>query len=334
MRRRSLFLTLLTTTLSIAIGVAPPAATALTSPAEVPLRVASPSDDVAHPGSYTEWWYASVINPATGETFIANQLANPVPTSVSFWYDRSGHKAHTSTPTTAVVTDSRPSIKSNAEHLYYDAERAAYHLTYSFNGISADIWFDNAKPGVTWGPLNYDDQTMSWTVPVATSTVSGWVWPAGYAEPISVDGWRGYHDHNWGDFDLGNQDYTGWEWGISHRSDGTAELMGGVIDSAGRWHGVQAGAGNGTSFCRSSDLVSASTAVSLSNWATYDGFTYPKTVTTRCTDGGNVGPFTYSVTDPYVVDQGLFSFTEAVGHTTPGSAALIEHFRSRSHYGS
>ncbi|SDH84886.1 hypothetical protein SAMN05192558_105334 [Actinokineospora alba] len=317
---------------SCALSGVRPATAAPQPPA---ITVATASDNVAHPGSATEWWYVSVIDPATGATFIAQQFTAPLPVTNSFFYAESGAKAHMTSSTTQPVTTSAPSVCSNAMCLSYDAMRRAYHLVYAANGVTADLWLDTIRPGITTKkPLAYDDQEMFWTVPVATSTVSGWAWPVGAPAPISVDGWRGYHDHDWGSFDLGDQRYTGWEWGISHHPDGSAQLMGGVIGGDGRWQGVMAKVTpTATTFCQSDSSVDP-TALTLSAYSTHHGFDYPETVRTKCSDGTPAaGPFTFAATDPYLVNEIVFAFTESVGHTVPGSVALIEHFRTASHSG-
>lgn len=48
------------------------------------LRIAAPEDDGPHPGAETEWWYVNVMNPATGETFIATLQSAPFANSTSF----------------------------------------------------------------------------------------------------------------------------------------------------------------------------------------------------------------------------------------------------------
>jgi hypothetical protein len=310
--------------LAVLLGgaVAPKAvADAATQPV-VPVRTATPADDVNHPGSTTEWWYAEVSDPVTQQTFIVDLNARPAPETVTFWYDAQGNKTSAVSATTKPVTTDLPSVTSSAGRLAYDPFRRAYHLRYDANGYKADIWFDRALPGVTAGPMSYDGQWMDWTVSVGTSTVTGWVQPPGSA-PISVDGWRGYHDHNWGDFLLNSPAYTGWEWGVSHQSDGTASVYGGVLDGSGAWQGVLADiTPRGTTACQA--------GVSLSDWSSYATYAYPATVGLSCLDG-RLPASTFHVVGPYVLNAGTFAFTEAVSRTTPGSVGLTEHLRTAAH---
>ncbi|MEV5551896.1 hypothetical protein AB0L35_38175 [Streptomyces sp. NPDC052309] len=310
---------------AILIGItAAPEAVADTSASTIPVRTATPADDVNHPGTATEWWYAEVSDPGTKQTFIVNFVARPTPSSIAFWYDANGNKTHQLSLATPAVTTDQPSVSSSAGSLGYDSARGAYHLVYNANGYKADIWFDNALPGVTAGPINYDGQWMSWTVPVGTSTVTGWVQPPG-SDRISVNGWRGYHDHNWGDFLLDSQSYSGWEWGVSHENDGSATLYGGVVDGDGVWQGVLADVTpQGTSGCQ--------TDISLSDWTSQDNFAYPATVGLNCRDN-SITPRTFHVVGPHVVNVGTYTFTEAVTQTEPGSVGLNEHFRTLAHGG-
>src|SRR5882757_2101930 len=194
------------------------------TPAPVPAQIAVPAHDVAHPGSITEWWYVHVADPATKQVFIATFNTAPFAATGMFWYDVNGVKTYGLVPTEPYVTTATPSVSNSAGSLTWNALRKAYHLVYNANGMQADLWLDNGKPGITAGPLNYDGQNMYWTVPVMTSYATGWVKPAG-GNTISVNGWRGYHDHNWGAFSLVNQATRGWEWAVSHEVGGGASLL-------------------------------------------------------------------------------------------------------------
>jgi len=156
--------------------------------------------------------------------------------------------------------------------------------------------------------------------------------PPGAAAAVSVDGWRGYHDHNWGDFSLFDQRFSGWEWAVSHEPatkanpHGQASLLGGVVSGDGTWQGVLVHIDQaGTTFCPS--------AIRLSDWTSAEAFAYPGTVGASCSDPTRKLSSTFTVTDPYVVNMILSTITESVGKTTPGSVGLIEHFRTLSHGG-
>jgi hypothetical protein len=300
---------------------------------QVPGKLAEPGDDGPHPGSATEWWYTHVMDPATKRTFIAMLFTEPVPTALIFWYPEKGQKLVLPEPAFDVTAADGPVVRSSAGDLVYDEERGAYHLTWHGLFAKADIWFDNALPGVTGGPIEYDNgQTMYWTSPVATSHVNGWLQPPGSSSRISVNGWRGYHDHNWGDFNVLDQSYSGWEWGVSHEPDGTATLLGGVVKGDGTWQGV---VGRVTH----EETYGCMSEIELSGWRVSGLFSYPETTTLTCdssklaTPEGLIGERpglqrSFHVTDPFILDVGLLALPESLGRTVPGSIGLIEHIRT------
>lgn len=300
----------------------------------VPGKLAEPSDDGPHPGSWTEWWYAHVMDPATRRTFIAMLFTAPVPTGLIFWYPETGPKLLVPALTREVTATDRPAVRSSVGSLVWDTDRELYHLTWDGGFAKADIWFENAVPGVTGGPIRYDNgQEMYWTSPVATSHVKGWLKPPG-GRKTSVDGWRGYHDHNWGRFNIADQGYSGWEWGVSHEPDGSATLLGGVVKGDGTWQGV---VGRATP----SETYGCMATLKLSDWTTHGLFTYPEKTNASCpstllaTPGGLVGErpgldVDFHVVDPFILDVGLFALPESLGRTTPGSLGLIEHIRTLS----
>ena len=87
----------------------------------------------------------------------------------------------------------------------------------------------------------------------------------------SFDGWRGYHDHNWGPFALQSDQYDGWEWAVAHEPGGRAALLGGVVGLDGAVAGVLGRFGaDGWSWCRPE--------LERSGWTTTRGFRYPTVV--------------------------------------------------------
>ncbi|QFG24231.1 hypothetical protein [Actinomadura sp. WMMB 499] len=299
---------------------------------QVPGKLAEPADDGPHPGSTTEWWYTHVMDPATRRTFIAMLFTDPVPTGVIFWYPEDGQKLVLPEPVLEVTAKDGPVVESSAGSLVYDRGRGAYRLRWHGLFAEADIWFDNALPGVTGGPIRYDGQTMYWTAPVATSRVNGWLRPPGSSARIDVSGWRGYHDHNWGDFNVLDQRYSGWEWGVSHEPDGTATLLGGVVKGDGTWQGV---VGRVTP----EETYGCMTEIELSDWRVSGLFSYPRTTALNCdssllaTPEGLVGErpgisTSFHVVDPFILDVGLLALPESLGRTVPGSLGLIEHIRT------
>ena len=298
---------------------------------QVPGKLAEPRDDGPHPGSTTEWWYAHVMDPATKRTFIAMLFTAPVPTALIFWYPEKGQKLVLPELALDVKATDGPVVRSSAGDLVYDPKRG-YHLTWHGLFAKGDIWFDNAVPGVTGGPIEYDGgQTMYWSSPVATSRVTGWLEPPGESR-ISVTGWRGYHDHNWGQFSVIDQRYSGWEWGVSHEPDGSATLLGGVVKGDGTWQGV---VGRATP----EETYGCMSTIKLSDWKVSGLFSYPETTRLTCpssllaTPEGLIGKRpgldrSFHVVDPFILDAGLLALPESLGRTVPGSLGLIEHIRT------
>jgi hypothetical protein len=272
------------------------------------------------------------MDPATHRTFIAMLFTAPVPTALIFWYPEDGQKLVLPEPALDVKATDGPVVRSSAGDLVYDPERG-YHLTWHGLFAKGDIWFDNAVPGVTGGPIRYDGgQTMYWTSPVAPSRVTGWLQPPGESSRIDVTGWRGYHDHNWGQFSVIDQRYSGWEWGVSHEPDGSATLLGGVVKGDGTWQGV---VGRATP----DETYGCMATIKLSDWQVSGLFSYPRTTTLSCpssqlaTPDGLVGERpglnrSFEVVDPFILDVGLLALPESLGRTVPGSLGLIEHIRT------
>lgn len=299
----------------------------------VPGKLAEPSDDGPHPGSATEWWYTHVMDPKTKRTFIAMIFTAPLPTALIFWYPEKGQKLVLPELVTEVKATDQPAVRSNVGSLVFDKKRRLYHLKWNGAFAKADIWLEKPLPGVTGGPIKYDNkQTMYWSAPVGTSHAKGWLRPPGSDKRIDVGGWRGYHDHNWGNFNVADQSYSGWEWGVSHEPDGTATLLGGVVKGDGTWQGVVGRVTRKETFgCMSK--------IKLSNWQVSGLFSYPKHTDVSCdssllaTPGGLIGKRPaldkrFEVTDPFILDVGIIGLPESLGRTVPGSIGLIEHIRT------
>ncbi len=290
----------------------------------VPTAIATPADDVSHPGTATEWWYAEVSDPNSSQTFILSLIQLPQNNVSDFWYDKAGKKVNNQNSLSSFSSTSTypPTVKTSAGNLIYYTTAKAYHLTYNntTDHYSADIWFYGALPGVTVGPDYVSGgQTMFWTNPVLTSSVSGWVNIPNYGQ-ISVNGWRGYHDHNWGNFSLINQSWRGWEWGVSHNPDGSGAAMFSVVNADGTYAGETIHAtATGTTFCNAN--------YTASNWTFNNGEWFPLKVVQNCPAPPSYND-TWTVTQPFVLNSFAFLLDEGEGVTGPGSVGLIEHGRT------
>jgi hypothetical protein len=273
---------------------------------------ARPADDVAHPGSRTEWWYVHAVDPASGRVVVVTFFAAPVPLASGFLFTPAG-MTDWAQPTGAQV-HAGPGTTTAAGSVRWDAARGAWLVEQDAAGYRVRLALTEVVPGLTAGPLRFGDQEMSWTVPAATARADGEiVTPAG--ERIAVEGWRGYHDHNWGAFELESDQYEGWEWAVVHEPGGRALLLGGIVPTDGRFRGVLARFGpDGAQWCRP--------RLTRRQWQEVRGFRAPAQLEARC-DGESA---VFTVTRPYVVHLTSHALTESVGRSdVAGSLGLIEH---------
>ncbi len=326
MPRRALLLLLLAL---VVAGCGPadeadqPATTAATAPttsaastaadtAPTPVAVAKPADDVEHPGSRTEWWYAHAMDPVSGRTIIVTMFRSPLPAIGGFWYSKGDMKRWTEL--SLPVDHTGPGTSLQAGSITYDEARNIWRIRARTGGYTINFDLTNPRPGITAGPLKFGADAMYWTVPVATSNANGFLkTPDGTR--VAIRNWRGYHDHNWGPFSLESDQYRGWEWAVAHEPDGHAVLLGGVTPNDGPFKGVLARISpERTRFCR--------TGADLSDWTTVDGFRFPQTVSASC----DKLSATFTVTRPLVVGLSTHALTESVAVTeAPGSIGLVEH---------
>ncbi len=295
-----------TATTQTATAVAP------TDTAPTPVAVAKPIDDVEHPGSRTEWWYAHAMDPATGRTIIVTMFRDPLPAVGGFWYSETDMKRWTEL--SLPVDHSGPGTSLQNGSITYDEARNAWRVRARTGGYTINFDLTDPRPGITAGPLKFGADAMYWTVPVATSNANGFlVTPEGAR--VAIRNWRGYHDHNWGPFSLESDQYRGWEWAVAHEPNGNAVLLGGVTPNDGPFKGVLARISpERTRFCR--------TGADLSDWTTLDGFRFPQTVSAACDKLST----TFTVTRPLVAGLSTHALTESVAVTeTPGSIGLVEH---------
>jgi hypothetical protein len=278
---------------------------------------AVPADDVAHPGSDTEWWYVHALDPATGRTIVLTLFSAPLPISSGFLYTEDAMTSWIA-PTSARPHEG-PGVSTSAGSMTWDAARGAWLVDYEGGGYRVRLTLTEVVPGLTAGPLRFGDQAMSWTVQAATARADGEITtPDGTT--IAVDGWRGYRDHNWGPFALQSDQYDGWEWAVVHEPGGRAALLGGIVGLDGAFDGVLGRfGGDGWSWCRPQ--------LERRGWTTTDGFRDPPVLEAPCRDDRA----RFTVTRPYVAGLLSHALTESVGHTDePGSLGLIEHLARRT----
>src|SRR5262245_56929325 len=86
---------------------------------------------------------------------------------------------------------------------------------------------------------------MSWSVPVAAGSASGWLQADGHR--IELRGWRAYHDHVWGQFRRAATSWEHWDFVLKSPRPGEAWILNGLEATNGgpeydprddRWQGV------------------------------------------------------------------------------------------------
>jgi predicted secreted hydrolase len=112
-----------------------------------------------------------------------------------------------------------------------------YHLVIEQGSVSGELYFDGIAPG--WRPGNgylfFDEASghyFRWVVPLPAARVSGELSLAG--QKVEARGY-GYHDHNWGNFLLGDA-FSHWYWGRFFVMSGGALWVSIFGDVVGRGH--------------------------------------------------------------------------------------------------
>jgi hypothetical protein len=257
-----------------------------------------------------------------------------------------------------------------AYHVYDVSARRQCCSTQTFD---ADFWLTGIHrgfsiPGMT-AAGDRDHPFIAWVNPVMDSRVVGFLRPpcAAPTDPTScvspplvdLSTWRGYHDHNYGAFDITQQSgWKGYDWGVAHLPGGGGTLMGSATLDLPFVRGGMPGVdtdtfgflmrsdSTGQHFCQADSTSAGHPTFTQSGGATIgpEQFAYPRTTTLAChfQPKGRLafsgGPVTYHATDPFLLRGPGFSFTEALGTTDEAgvptrSTALIEHFRNWSNLG-
>ena len=211
------------------------------------LRSATPADDGAHrgEGERTEWWFASAIDPAqdfaVAAALGAEFPSNP-PATVVFLYLPDGSVHTVAAPRTLErppATD-RADVRLGPDRLWSPRPGVTRVRIDMPSGIplhggspgpvSVDLTLRATVPGFVAGPLTLPDgQDLSWTVGAPSATVTGVVRVG--SRVIRLRDVAGYHDHNYGEFDLADDAHGGWDWSEIHLPEGRS-LVTGIIRPA------------------------------------------------------------------------------------------------------
>jgi hypothetical protein len=198
------------------VAAANPAATRVPNPATV--RAARPADDVAHPGSLTEWWTVRAFD-THGDYVIVSFFDRPEPL-IEVRIRDGAYADDLQVPgmvlqvqphagpgvTLATHPDNAPPEPSSLsyEHgayvvnLGYPRAHGRLVLRPSRARVTAGPWTTGKEPVGSNDRPKWIPATRWWSVPAATGTVSGNIQLDSHR--MSIAGWRGYHDHTWGMF--------------------------------------------------------------------------------------------------------------------------------------
>jgi len=280
--------------LAAALALAPAASAA-------ELRTATPRDNAAHDGpeNRTEWWFVSAVDPASGLSIAAalgTRFPGMPPAAVVFLYPPGGGPPTTIGAPRLITTPpstTRADVRLGGDRLWEPAPgvvrvRVGMDPGLVFSGpspgpVRLDLTFRATTQGFLAGPLTLPgDQDISWTVAQPSSRVSGTVRAGGRTYRLRDA--LGYHDHNFGDFDLADPSHGGWDWSQVHLPGGRS-LVTGIVrptDPALRdGVSVLSDASGRLGSARARDVQ-----IERGAWSDVDGHVYPRRLTMRATLSG------------------------------------------------
>jgi hypothetical protein len=202
------------------------------------LRTARPADHAAHAGAWSEWWTLRAVHPRgrgrievrilreanlAGVRVLGNDPAGPVDTGL---------------PLTAIVAGKRRLVGLGGGDNGVVVETRQRRLTVHVAGATVGGVLRARQPrrgpaALGWrlgtgirdsGPAAV---TLNWTVPVATSSISGTL-VVGGTRRIELRNWRASYEHGWGGL-LFRDPWNGWDQYVVHgRRAGEAWLVHGL----------------------------------------------------------------------------------------------------------
>jgi hypothetical protein len=234
------------------------------------LRIARPADHVAHPDAWSEWWTLRAVHPRGRGTIELRILREANLAGVRLLGDVAGGPVDTGLGLTAIVAGKRRLVGLGPEKTGVVVEAARRGLVLNVAGatVAGRLRLRNARRGPAafgWrlgtgvrdsGPAPV---TLAWTVPVATSSISGTLLLGG-TRPIELHSWRASYEHGWGGL-LFRDPWETWDQYVVHgRRAGDAWLVHGLnrVDTVtgpgardAQWLGVLARVDRrGVRFCR------------------------------------------------------------------------------------
>ena len=259
------------------------------------IRTATPRDNGVHEGrgDRTEWWFVSAVDPAQDlavAVALGSEFPGAPPATVVFLYLPDGRVATVGAPRllTADPATDRADVRLGPDRLWSPAPgvirvRVRMDAGIALAGespgpIAVDLTLRATAPGFTAGPLTLPGgRDLSWTVAAPSARVTGTV-RAG-DRTLTLRGAPGYHDHNYGRFDLGDASHGGWDWSQVHLPEGRS-LVTGIVRPAdpSLRDGVVVLSDAGG---RLASGRAAGAAVTRGDWTTLGPQAYPRRVTLR-----------------------------------------------------
>jgi hypothetical protein len=282
------------------------------TPGPLTAGIARAEDDVQHVDARTEWWYVHAVDPRTGRAVVAIFSSAPFPIVSGYLLTRTGGTNWLAP--TELRDHAGPGVALGAGSVGYDAASKRWLVDQQAKGYRIHLVLSRSRPGITTSDLRFGDQSERWSVPVATSRADGWIVEPG-GRRIEVRDWYGYHDHNWGNFDLESHAYLGWEWAAVHEPGGRAWVLAAIKRLDGSYFTVlvRVTPAN-TTFCRAK--------LTVRRWMTSDQFRLPAEVMAGC----GQERVTFLVTRPFVHPLTTYALTESIGRSDqPRSIGIIEH---------
>lgn len=259
------------------------------------LRTSTPRDDAAHTAAdiRTEWWFVNAVDPASGLAVAAamgSRFPGMPPAAVVFIYPPGGGTASTvGAPRllSAPPSTTRADVRLGEDRIWapspgvlrvrVNLERGLVFSGPSDGTVRVDLTYRSTAPGFLAGPLRIPGgQWISWTVDQPSARVSGTVEAGG--RTYRLRDVPGYHDHNFGDFDLGDPAHGGWDWSQVHLPEGRSMVTGIVRPADGSRDGVSvlSGPGGRLGAARARDVE-----IRRGDWADVDGHVYPRRLEMR-----------------------------------------------------
>ncbi len=262
------------------------------------LRTATPRDNAAHdtPDVRTEWWFVNAMDPETGLS-VAAALGTKFPgapsAAVVFVYPPGGGAAATvGAPRRITVPPAidRADVRLGGDRLWSPEPgvvrvRVTMDPGFVFSGtspgrVALDLTLRSTAPGFIAGPLAIPGgQDISWTVAMPSARVSGTVRVGDRTYRLRDA--PGYHDHNFGDFDLADPAHGGWDWSQVHLPEGRSLVTGIVRPSDPRMRDGVSVLSDATG--RLGSARATGVRIRRAAWSDVDGHAYPRRLQVRAT---------------------------------------------------